>query len=26
LSFKRIQFAPDLMPGDIIGPEILQER
>jgi MoxR-like ATPase len=26
LSFKRIQFTPDLMPGDIIGAEILQER
>jgi len=26
LSFKRIQFTPDLMPGDIIGSEILQER
>ena len=26
LSFKRIQFTPDLMPSDIIGSEILQER
>src|SRR5580658_431102 len=26
LSFKRIQFTPDLMPGDILGSEILQER
>lgn len=26
LSFKRIQFTPDLMPGDVIGSEILQER
>ena len=26
LSFKRIQFTPDLMPTDIIGSEILQER
>lgn len=26
LSFKRIQFTPDLMPGDIIGSEILQEH
>jgi MoxR-like ATPase len=26
LSFKRIQFTPDLMPGDIIGSEIFQER
>ena len=26
LSFKRIQFTPDLMPGDIIGSELLQER
>ena len=24
LSFKRIQFTPDLMPSDIIGTEILQ--
>ena len=23
LSFKRIQFTPDLMPGDIIGSEVL---
>src|SRR5271166_4453999 len=26
LKFKRIQFTPDLMPGDIIGTEVLQER
>jgi MoxR-like ATPase len=26
LSFRRIQFTPDLMPADIIGSEILQER
>src|SRR6266496_2593078 len=26
LSFKRIQFTPDLMPGDIDGSEILQEH
>lgn len=25
LNFKRIQFTPDLMPGDIIGAEILGE-
>jgi MoxR-like ATPase len=25
LSFKRIQFTPDLMPGDITGTEILDE-
>ena len=25
LSFKRIQFTPDLMPGDIVGTEILEE-
>lgn len=25
LSFKRIQFTPDLMPADIIGTDILQE-
>src|SRR4051812_38369764 len=25
LSFRRIQFTPDLMPSDIIGTEILQE-
>lgn len=25
LSFKRIQFTPDLMPGDITGTEIIQE-
>ena len=26
LSFKRIQFTPDLMPADIIGSEILQQH
>jgi MoxR-like ATPase len=26
LSFKRIQFTPDLMPSDIIGAEILSEQ
>lgn len=26
LSFKRIQFTPDLMPGDITGSEILNEE
>lgn len=26
LSFKRIQFTPDLMPGDITGSEILDEH
>jgi MoxR-like ATPase len=26
LSFKRIQFTPDLMPSDIIGAQILSER
>src|SRR5210317_2618548 len=25
LSFKRIQFTPDLMPSDITGTEILQD-
>ncbi|NQT93160.1 MAG: AAA family ATPase, partial [Lentisphaerae bacterium] len=25
LSFKRIQFTPDLMPSDITGTEIIQE-
>ncbi len=25
LSFKRIQFTPDLMPADIFGTEVLQE-
>ncbi|MHA7128188.1 AAA family ATPase [Algoriphagus namhaensis] len=25
LNFKRIQFTPDLMPGDILGTEILEE-
>lgn len=25
LSFKRIQFTPDLMPGDITGTEIIEE-
>ena len=26
LSFKRIQFTPDLMPADITGSEIIQEQ
>lgn len=26
LSFNRVQFTPDLMPGDIIGSEILDEN
>jgi len=26
LDFKRIQFTPDLMPSDILGSEILDER
>ncbi len=26
LSFRRVQFTPDLMPADIIGSEVLQER
>jgi MoxR-like ATPase len=26
LNFKRIQFTPDLMPSDILGSEILDER
>ncbi len=25
LSFKRIQFTPDLMPGDILGTDVLEE-
>ena len=25
LSFKRIQFTPDLMPSDITGAEVIQE-
>ncbi len=25
LSFSRIQFTPDLMPGDIVGTEVLEE-
>jgi MoxR-like ATPase len=25
LSFKRIQFTPDLMPSDIVGTEVLEE-
>ena len=25
MQFKRIQFTPDLMPGDILGTEILEE-
>jgi len=24
-DFKRIQFTPDLMPGDILGSEVLEE-
>src|ERR1035437_4681043 len=26
LSFRRIQFTPDLMPSDITGTDIIQER
>jgi MoxR-like ATPase len=26
LDFKRVQFTPDLMPGDILGAHILQEN
>jgi len=26
LQFSRVQFTPDLMPGDILGTNILQER
>lgn len=26
LEFKRVQFTPDLMPGDILGTHILQEQ
>jgi MoxR-like ATPase len=26
LQFKRVQFTPDLMPGDILGSHILQEN
>ena len=26
LNFKRIQFTPDLMPSDIVGAEILDEK
>lgn len=26
LDFKRVQFTPDLMPGDILGTHILQQR
>ncbi|AHF93037.1 ATPase AAA [Opitutaceae bacterium TAV5] len=26
LAFRRIQFTPDLMPSDIIGSELLQEK
>jgi len=26
LSFRRIQFTPDLMPGDVIGTRLLEER
>src|ERR1017187_8841755 len=25
LDFKRVQFTPDLMPGDVLGTHILQE-
>ena len=25
LSFRRIQFTPDMMPGDILGTELIQE-
>src|SRR5438046_4257053 len=25
LSFKRVQFTPDLMPGDITGGEVIQD-
>ena len=25
LAFKRVQFTPDLMPGDILGSEVLEE-
>ena len=25
MSFKRVQFTPDLMPGDIVGTEVLEE-
>ena len=25
MQFKRIQFTPDLMPGDIVGTEVLEE-
>ncbi|MFD1144241.1 AAA family ATPase [Larkinella insperata] len=25
MDFKRIQFTPDLMPGDIVGTEVLEE-
>lgn len=26
LDFKRVQFTPDLMPGDILGTEILKQK
>ena len=26
LSFKRVQFTPDLMPGDITGSEIIEQK
>src|ERR671918_1492671 len=26
LSFKRIQFTPDLMPSDVTGTEVIQEN
>jgi len=25
LSFKRIQFTPDLMPADVVGTEVIEE-
>ena len=26
MTFKRIQFTPDLMPGDILGTEVMEEE
>ncbi len=26
MTFKRIQFTPDLMPGDIVGTEVMEEH
>ncbi|MEO0512532.1 MAG: AAA family ATPase [Planctomycetota bacterium] len=26
LDFRRVQFTPDLMPGDVLGSQILQQR